>query len=248
MLPFEKQRLVDAIDKGVAGGIPTKGEQKLLESAFGKERAPGIMAELKRGGIGHAIANVANIPRAIMASGDLSAPFRQGLVIMASHPAIFFKGFGPMLHAAVSEKYYQAAMTAIHSMHEFPLMEKAGVPMTEIGDTVKGVENLSKKEEQYATNLAERIPAIGHLVRGSSRAYTLFLNLMRAKVFTHLVHQAAENGYHLDGLQGEKLLKDLGKFVGSATGRGDLGKWTEHTAFLNSAFFSPRSWPHGSTS
>jgi hypothetical protein len=238
--PYEKVRTADALDEAIAGKVPTKSDQKLLERAFGKEQTKGIIADLKAGGKESAIANVMNIPRSIMASGDLSAPFRQGLVVMASHPGIFFKGFGPMLHAAHSEEFFQQSVKAIHDMPEFPLMEKANLSLTDIGETAKGAENINKREEQFASNLAEQIPGIGHMVRGSDRAYVLFLNATRAKLFTHLVHQAAESGYHLSGPQGEKLLKDIGKFVNSATGRGDLGKLGEHTATLNALFFSPR--------
>ena len=238
--PYEKVGAADALDEAIAGKVPTKSDQKLLERAFGKEQANGLMASLKAGGKESAIANVMNVPRSIMASGDLSAPFRQGLVVMASHPGIFFKGFGPMLHAAHSEEFFQQMVKAIHDAPEFPLMEKAGLSLTDIGDTVKGADNINKREEQFASNLAEQIPGIGHMVRGSDRAYVLFLNSARAKVFTQLVHQAAESGYHLSGPQGEKLLKDIAKFVNSATGRGDLGKLGEHTATLNALFFSPR--------
>jgi hypothetical protein len=234
--PYEKVRAADALDEAIAGKVVTEGDQKLLERAFGKEEAAGLMASIKSGGFRDTLANIANVPRSIMASGDLSAPFRQGLVVMASHPAIFFKGFAPMLHAAHSEEFFQAGIKSIHDMPEFPLMEKAHVALTDIGETAKGAENINKREEQFASNLAEQIPGIGHMVRGSDRAYVLFLNQTRARLFSHLVHQAASEGWHLN----DKLTEDIAKFVNSATGRGDLGKLGEHTATLNALFFSPR--------
>jgi hypothetical protein len=182
-------------------------------------------------------ANIMGVPRAIMASGDLSAPFRQGLAVMPSHPLIFFKGIPDMLKAAGSEDKFQAAMQSIHEMPEFPLMEKAKLALTDIGETAKsGAADLNKREEQFTSNLAEQIPGIGRVIRGSDRAYVGFLNLTRARLFTTLVHQAAENGWHLN----DKLIQDIGTVTNTLTGRGSIKALDNHTATMNALFFSPR--------
>jgi hypothetical protein len=178
--PWEKSNAVDALLNGIRRGkVPTKSEQKLLERAFGREIQGGVKAALLGGTLEQRLANVANIPRSLMASGDLSAPFRQGLVVMASHPAIFWEGFGPMLKAAKSERFFQAEVAAIHGMDTFPLMHRAHLSLTDIGATTKGVRDLSAREEGFQSNLAEQIPGVGHMVRGSDRAYVLFLNRTR---------------------------------------------------------------------
>ena len=245
MLPHEKQNAWEAILNGIEGQVPRKYEQKLLERAFGKQRES-LVAQIKNGTFGEKIANVLNVPRALMASGDLSAPFRQGLVVLASHPGAFFEGFPPMLNAARSEKAFQAGMQELHSMPTYALAEKSGLSITEIGNEI------GAREEQFASNLAEHlhelpgvrsVPGLKHvakgassIVRGSDRAYVLFLNRTRMRLFNLLTQQAAEEGYHLN----DKLTSDIAKFVNSATGRGDLGALKDHAASLNTMFFSPR--------
>lgn len=235
--PFEKVNAADALDQAIAGKVPTKGEQKLLERAFGREQAQGLIASVKQRGIGQTLANILGVPRSIMASGDLSAPFRQGLAAMASHPKIFFQGFPDMFKAAGSEDRFQTAMRSIHEMPEFPLMEKGKLALTDIGETAKsGAADLNKREEQMISNLAEQIPGIGRVIRGSDRAYVGFLNMTRARLFATFVHQAAENGWHLN----DQLIQDIGKVVNTLTGRGDLKALENHTATMNALFFSPR--------
>lgn len=235
--PYEKVRAADALDEAIQGKVPTESEQKLLERAFGKEKVSGLVSSLKSGkGIRDRITDILNVPRALMASMDVSAPFRQGLVVMASHPKLFFSEFAPMLKSLKSEDDFQGLMRSIHESPTFPLMEKGKLALTDIGETAKGASNLSKREEQFASNMAEQIPGVGHLVRGSDRAYVGFLNKTRSDLFNLLVHQAAGEGYHLN----DKLVEDIAKFVNSATGRGDIGRFADHTATLNALFFSPR--------
>jgi hypothetical protein len=60
------------------------------------------------------------------------------------------------------------------------------------------------------------------------------------RLYRTLIEQAAENGYHLDGVHGEKLRKEIAQFSNSLTGRGDMGKFlSAHRATINSVFFSP---------
>lgn len=233
---FEKVRTADALDEAIAGKVPTLGDQKLLERAFGKELPSGIFGTLNKAGWRNTLYNILGVPRSLMASGDISAPFRQGLVVFASHPQLFFSEFRPMLRSLKSESDFQALMGSVHQMPTFPMMEKAGLSLTDIGETAHGVENLSSREEQFVSNLAEQIPGVGHVVRASDRAYVGFLNKTRADLFDTLVHQAAAEGYHLN----DKAVADIAKFVNSATGRGDIGALASHTATMNALFFSPR--------
>src|SRR6266498_546449 len=88
--PYEKVSTHRALVKAFGGEVPTNYERKLLHKAFGPEFVKAVqgslpfMARLKKLGL-----DVANIPRSLMASFDMSAPFRQGLVAGARHPVIF---------------------------------------------------------------------------------------------------------------------------------------------------------------
>lgn len=229
--PFEKIRTQTALLNVLDGKVPTRSELDLMGRVFGKEVSGRIAASVpfaqkaKQLGI-----ELFNVPRSLMASFDLSAPFRQGLVSGVAHPGLFVKNFAPMFKAFGSEKAYQGIMDDIVSRPSYPRMEKAGLAITDMG-------SLEQREEQFVSNLAERIPGIGRGVRASGRAYTGFLSKMRADVFDQLVRDAEGLGRDVGD---PRLLKDIATFVNSATGRGDLGAFQKHAVTLNTAFFSPR--------
>lgn len=228
--PFEKIRTQTALKNVVDGRVPTRSELDLMGRVFGKEVSGTIAASVpffqkaKRLGL-----ELINVPRSLMASFDLSAPFRQGLVAGARHPVLFSKNFGPMVKSFGSERFYQSMMDEIASRPTFPKMQDAGVALTDMG-------RLDTREEQFMSNLAERIPIVGRGVRMSGRAYTGFLNRMRADMFDFYLDSAEKQGIEL----GPDGTKSVARFINSATGRGDLGMLSGHAVTLNSLFFSPR--------
>jgi len=228
---YEKVRAQGALLNAIQGRVPTRSQILLLETAFGKPVATNIVQAIptfaKWKNLGF---EVWNVPRSLMASFDLSAPFRQGLVAGARHPVLFSKNFGPMVKAFGSENAYHAIMEDIVNRPSFGLMQKSRLALTDLG-------NLSDREEQFVSNLAERIPIAGRGVRASGRAYTGFLNKMRADVFDHLVASAEQHGVNVND---PHFLESAGRFVNSATGRGDLGSLQHAAVALNSVFFSPR--------
>ncbi len=74
-------------------------------------------------------------------------------------------------------------------------------------------------------------------MRASGRAYTGFLDKTRADVFDHLIARAEGQGINV---QDPEFLRSVGRYIGSATGRGDLGHFQEAGKVLNAVFFSPR--------
>ena len=249
---YDKINTIQTLRDAVGGKVPTPSGQKLLERAFGKEVADQVGAaatDIRKWS--KRLTDLANVPRSIMASGDLSAPFRQGLVAGVSHPVIFSKNLKAMVKAARSEPYFQQMIQdEIHARPTYSLMKKGRVAFTNIGeDASHGAGALSQREEQFMSNYAERIRVpwfgkkiekatnVGAIVRGSDRAYVGFLNKTRADIFDHLLQQAAQQGRDVNN---EKFLKSLARFVNRATGRGTLGGLTNHTASLNALFFAPR--------
>ena len=246
------------------GKIPQEAQLAHMNSVFGDEfvrtimRERGTFEKMKELGI-----EVANVPRAIMASTDLSFGLRQGLMIATRHPAIFWGGWAHQFTKGGTESF-KAAKEAIVARKTYRLMDKFGVALTDVGEIVKG------REENYASPLAEKIPGIGKVVGWSSRVYTAFANQLRADTFDYYVKRATDMGRdlwsnnfkewtHKKGLatvgmpperveelriqwgKDVKLGHDIAKIVNNGTGRGTFGKRMEDLApALNALMFSPR--------
>lgn len=175
-------------------------------------------------------ANAANLPRALLSSYDLSAPLRQGILLINRKE--YWKAYAKMFHYMGSEKAFKALSDDIRSRPTFRQMEQTGLELSDIG------KKLSTREEDFMSEWAEKIPVIGKGVRASERAYTGFLNKLRADTFDTLVKQSKDAG--IDFYDDPKALKDIASFVNNATGRGNLGKLNAAAPVLNSLFFSPR--------
>lgn len=176
--------------------------------------------------------DVLNLPKSLIASADMSAPLRQGAILSFKNPKIAAKSAVEMFRQAFSEDKAVDWLTRLKSSPEYARMKDAGLYFAE--PTAK----LSAKEEQFISNIAHKIPIWGRVVKGSERAYSGYLNKLRADVFT-----AFEDALVSEGFKGEQLdteLKSFADFVNNATGRGSLGRFEESTAVLNAAFFSPR--------
>lgn len=176
------------------------------------------------------LGNILNLPRSIMSSFDLSAPFRQGLFLI-NRPE-FWKSFPSMFRQFGSEKAFQGVMADIKSRGTYKLMDRSGLAFSELGY------ELTSREEQFVSQWAEKIPVLGRGIRASERGYTGFLNKVRADTFDSLVTLSKEAGIDLS--KNTKALKDISSFVNNATGRGDLGKLSQAGPILSGLFFSPR--------
>jgi hypothetical protein len=217
------------------GHVPQKSEMALLRRVFGDElpnemlKKRSLWAKFK-----DVTVEVANVPRAIMASFDLSAPFRQG-AFFVGRPKRFFPAFKELLRAYGSEDAYQAVHDAIRARPSFPLMEESGLAITDL----ERAAGTAGREENFVSNLAERIPLVGRGVRASGRAHTAFLVKMRADVFDDIVKRASDLG--LKPEDDPALLGHIAKYVNAGTGRGELPQVLQGSAdLLNTLMFSPR--------
>src|SRR5262245_46261792 len=176
---FKRRDLADAIKLGYEyKGINDKGRIMLEKT---KESPTVNVPEVKQLE-SNAWLDAANLPRTIMASEDLSAPLRQGLGLI--HKKAFWKALPDMVRAFGSEDFYKSAQQAIIDDPIFQkgvnaqgkvlpsFAEASGLKLTDLG-------NMATREESMLSKTAEKIPG----VRPSNRAYTLFLNKLRADSF-----------------------------------------------------------------
>ena len=214
------------------GKVPTEGEISLLNKVFGSEFTETLLAKrplwdkIKEAGL-----QLVNIPRSIMSSFDLSAPFRQGAFLIG-RPKQFFPAFKRMFGAFASETSFKNIQEEIARKPTFDLMKNAKLALTEMDVGLK------LREERFMSQWAEKIPVLGKGIRASGRAYVGFLNKLRADVFEDLVKKATNLG--LDPHKNLDLAREIAEFVNNATGRGSLGAFEKSAQGLNTFFFSPR--------
>ncbi len=236
------------------GSVPSESELKLLNKVFGEDfvrelqsKRP-VLNRLHQAGI-----EVLGLSRSLMSTLDLSAP-RQASFAIFSNPKQAIPNMRFLFQHLASQRAFQASQDEIAARPTYELMKRGKLELTEVGPI------LSEREELFKSSLAERIPLIGPLIKGSNRAFTGYLNRVRADIFDDFVKNAQRAGRNVwrddapavAALQRvkqsgeaptEALLKDAAKesndllfsrrvahFVNAATGRGDLPRWLEKNA------------------
>lgn len=210
--------------------IPQESQLALLNRAWGPEFVQAIKAnrtgwqKLKSG-----LMEFANVPRALMASFDLSAPFRQGMVLGFNNPKLFVKAYRQMLSYMKSEKSYKAMMDDMRRQPNYDYASEAGLSLMDIDAGMKLAE-----EKFMGGKMAEVVPGI----RASNRAYTGFLTKLRFDNFNYLFDKADKMG--LDPAHNPKLMKDIASMINTASGRGNIKALERAMIPLNTVLFSPR--------
>jgi t-SNARE complex subunit (syntaxin) len=172
------------------------------------------------------VIDIATLPRAIMATADMSATLRQGLFLSTGRPVTAVRAFGKSLKAFFSQNSADAIDIAIKRHPNQMERLKAGLFLSDL-DAVP-----NRKEEQFVSNLAARIPVFGAVVRGSERSMATTLNLLRTAAFDQFIEG------HPEATPEQR--KAFAHYVNVASGRGDLGRFNSATKELNAVFFAPR--------
>lgn len=229
---FNKGRAVLSLDKLLKGKLITTSEIAELEAVFGKGLTKVLFRKKSIGSIAQDLfLEIFNFPRAVMASGDLSAGGRQGIIFAISHPIASMKAAGRSIRAAVSLKYSDDIERVTRSSRWGQLADKFGVHSSPTGFAAK----IGAKEEVYMSRIAEKFP----LVAQSERAFTTFLNQQRREVFALQAKKWIRRG--ITPKNNALSFQQYAKFVNHATGRGSLeGLRPGALTALNATFFSPR--------
>lgn len=168
-----------------------------------------------------------NVARAIMTSFDFSAVLRQGAFVAFSHPVRAARSLGPMFRAFASDQKAHQIMQEIESRPNAPLYARGKLFLGPVGSDAK----LSAQEEAYMSRWADKIP----IVAASQRAYTTFLNKLRADSFDVMIDGLAAGGFPTDA-----EIRGVAAYINAATGRGTLGRFEQAAVPLNVMFFAPR--------
>lgn len=235
MLFFRKQNTAEALMKTLRGDMPTRGEVALLEKHFGSGLAKAILQKRTLGvKTWQNTLDILNIPRATLASDDLSFALRQGIMLLPGHPKQWAISFGQMMKSAVpgdrGKKYARYLEDMAESSRYATLRSRAKLDITQWGLT-----DITAREEPFLSSWAELIPG----VKWSNRTFTTMSNQLRINVFDDVARNWERAG--MSWAANPEEYTRLAAFLNHATGRGTIPeKFAGITPELNAFFFSPR--------
>lgn len=232
---FRYRNTSDALIKILRGDMPTRGETALLERHFGGGLAKAILQKRALGTKAwQNTIDVLNIPRATLASYDLSFPLRQGIILLPGHPKAWAKSFGQMIKAgrpgSKGKKYARYLEDVAENSRYAALRRRAKLDITEWG-----LIDIATREEPFLSSWAELIPG----VKWAERTFTTMSNQLRINVFDDIARNWESAGMSWS-THPEEYLR-MAAFLNHATGRGTIPmRYAGVTPELNAIFFSPR--------
>lgn len=211
-----------------AGTILNKAKWNRLGRGLGKDFSEALRSfTTQPASRMNKLLDIANAPRAVLASWDMSATLRQGLILSLLHPKQVPKAFYKQLRAYASEKLSLQADDILRAKPITTEFEKVGGYLP----SIRTAANIAKREESYMSKFAESIPG----VRRSERAYITYLNEMRVAAY-----ETASQTWRAMGAI-DKDMKGLAQFINAASGRGNISKNLErYSPMLSTLLFSPR--------
>ncbi len=234
---FSGLNLQDALHTVVYGGrVLQPAEIMSLENRYGKQFADAIkeniQSEIPKLTKWQEAGQVLGVPRAWLASGDISGGGRQGIAALATHPSLG-KNLPDQIKFLKNEKNFLASQSEIAARPNFGRAQQSKLAILDPSSI-----NPNITEEKFVSHLSEKVPGIGRMVHASNRAYTGVLNRIRMDYFDHLIDKAGRAGLDIDN---PELLNGISKVINNSTGRGDFGKFLEqHGGALSAVFFAPR--------
>lgn len=165
-------------------------------------------------------------PRTLLATADMSATARQGLFLSVRRPTLAAKTLKNSVAAFVNQNSADSIYLAIQRHPNHPRRLEAGLFLSELDL------NVGKREENFLSSWAEKIPGWGVVVRASNRHMVTHLNLLRVGIFDKFLES------HPDASLEQK--RAMARYINYASGRGSLGRFNGATKELNTVFFAPR--------
>jgi hypothetical protein len=233
---FEKKNSLTALSKLLfEDQLLQPSELKLLERVF-----PGI-AELNilKATMGpkawRTFVDVANIPRSVLASTDLSFTLRQGIMLLIRFPNLLIPTIKWQLKTLFSSKNWRQLDEMIRSDPDFHIID--GIMKTYFAPESGAGVRIGQRTEEFMSSLAEKIPGIGKVVTASERAFTAggnYLRWMASKNYLAIARKA--------GMETPENLRGLGRLVNALSGRGELPRAFsgEMGGFVNAILFAPK--------
>ena len=158
------------------------------------------------GQLGATVGQLGAIAGALKSAADFSAVLTQGAFMTFASPKQALTYWGPyMIRASVDEQFYQRQMIGLkaYASKYFPDLE-----MGDVDGSLTGAETIIRSK------LIERLPYIGQTIRGSNRAFMLYLNMQRVWAAKTIVNSSPIP------LSADEVA-NLTSVINVATGRGE---------------------------
>jgi len=175
------------------------------------------------------IKTIAGSSKAIRASMDNSAIFRQGWKTLWTHPRVW------------TRNAKQSFKNIWNTFGKDTVMDELNADLISRQNAINGRYKkmqlaLGTIEEEFPVSFPEKIPVVSKLYKASENAFTAFVYKQRADIADLYLNIAEASGVDLD----QRELRSIGKMVNSLTGRGSLGRAEPAADAFNSIFWSPR--------
>lgn len=228
-------------------GSPLRTEAGASQVAFenyvselkGKENNKLTIADLKANPVKtgmEAASFIGGLAKSMKATLDNSFLFRQGFKAMISHPKQWadnsVRSFGIIARQLGKKATSNDIVDGIKA-------EIYGRKNAQNGNYKKMGLDIGTTEEAFPTSLPEYIPLLGRLFKASEAAFSGTAYRLRADIADQMLKAAEKSGRDITD---KDLLKSIGTYTNSLTGRGDLGRAEGFSKGFNNLFFSPKNF------
>ena len=222
------------------GELPQISELKQLEKVFGTDFIRAVVGR-KTGRRWQKWLEIWNIPKTIMSSFDLSAPLRQGALLMGEGSS-WMRAWKPMLQSLKNPKNVDAMYQGMRDdvleiggrqISPMEYADRYGLEITFPGDAEKYGSLLQREEAFMGAGAVEKVPVLRSMVGRSNAAYAAFLNKARWDTWK-------DNLKRLGPDATEDQIRDLANNINILSGRGASVTGEKLGAILNGMFFSPK--------
>jgi len=233
---FEKVSTSDGLLRLLEGSLPQPKQLVLMEEVYGSDLIKNILSMRARGAkFKDVFIETMNIPRAALATADMSAFLRQGVIEIAAHPIVSLKAMYKSLDFVFHPSSFVNYFNGLIKDPAYKLMRNSGLAMT---DPRKLAGGLAAREEAFISRYLQKIPILGDIVSASERSYTGFLTKLRVDLFKQWSDELLSKG--LSPVKDAHIFKSTANIINTFTGRGGLGALDDIAPELSVAFFSPR--------
>lgn len=166
--------------------------------------------------------------RTLMSMGEMSAPLRQGIKFMKTHPIRGAQSMKDMFRSTLSDK-------GLEKVNRESLKRLRGIDHEKIGLAYKD----TGLRQIYANNVLEKLPIISH----SERAYEGFMKSARSRRAQDLIKKSMPMRHKVrlaDLINDQTGYGRLGQYKGQKAGKADFGNLEKSADELADWIWSPR--------